>query len=307
MMYGEEKRLQMARSILPSRARKRARDEKRAKNQRVRHGVKQDLRRCMFDEDFADEADLFREPSWSYYVRERQEADKLAHFEKWAIEITKDIAAVDGRRAYIRALLPPGLIGWHAMSHLDSYDEFQPNPFAYGRVPGEPSGRQRSQIYKQERKERKRKEYEERVEALAEIVKTPGGHRLLNRYMIQTHKMVEWSFFGEVTPARPTGLYTECVGPKRPRLLRGLGDIEPFLKALRTAANAPALKVSPYLFVLERRVFGKGRAYRWEEVRTRRENPDHHPEWIQAVSAFLGAWARKFGDLNGIRQALQIR
>lgn len=307
MLYGEGKRLQMARSILPSSARVWAQREKRIKNKKVRHGVKQDLRRALFDEDFADNADLFREPSWSYYVRERQGADKLNHFEKWAVEITRHIDEVDGRRAYIRSVLPPGLIGWHAMSHLDRYNEFLSNPFAYGRVPGEPSWRDRSNSNKRAQEERRQREYEERVDVLSEITKAPGGHRLLNRYLIQKHRRVEWVISGEKTPECPSGSYLEYVGPERPRLLRGLGDIEDFLEDLRKAAIAPAIKVPLYTDVQNRRIWGKDRSFRWENGKTTRENPDRHPEWVKAVNVFVAAWTEKRGDLTEVSKALGMR
>ena len=122
MYYGNEKVRQMARSILPS-SRKgaaRARWALRAAKKRNRAEVRVELRKVLRDEDHEadNDVDLLAYPDAEIrrIVRDRRSADKLAHFEKWAVEVTADIVEPDGRLAKMRGVLPKGLIGDHAVN-----------------------------------------------------------------------------------------------------------------------------------------------------------------------------------------------
>lgn len=134
MLYGDDKPLEMARSILPSTARRMAREDKRYVHSRRRQAVRDELH---FYEGQRVEDVVEVEPeevappkvgrrrskaeSDVMYNRfERRAADKLAHFERWAQRITEGVP-VEEQMDYMRRLLPDnGIIGAHAMSHLRS-------------------------------------------------------------------------------------------------------------------------------------------------------------------------------------------
>lgn len=127
-IYGKEKHFQMARSILPSKARKRAKNDKDALHRQNRRrasahyvcykGYASDVTDIWEDDRF--DHSYWVEPHCNSYdsiVWERRANDKLAHFENWAYQITKYLPPGD-RLTKIRALLPEGVIGLHALSHL---------------------------------------------------------------------------------------------------------------------------------------------------------------------------------------------
>lgn len=118
--YGDEKVLDMIRSILPSTARKSARDDKRHGNQRHRSQVRQALQT---GDKRANLRDGRRYSGWDDVVSERRNHDKISHFQRWAAEITKDMAPED-RLPYMWSLIPNNKIGRHAISHLETMDEF---------------------------------------------------------------------------------------------------------------------------------------------------------------------------------------
>lgn len=128
MIYGREKVRQMQRSILPSTARKAARDNKRALVHRNRRGSSHVLTKYKGPAshvlDICDDGEVltyWETPNRHDYgemIYERRSHDKLAHFEMWAYERTKHLRLED-RYSKISGLLPNGLIGDHALSHLE--------------------------------------------------------------------------------------------------------------------------------------------------------------------------------------------
>lgn len=281
MLYGDEKRREMARSILPSTARKSARVNKRINNKRARAKVRAELRRCLFDEEYADEADLFYEPSWSYIVRDRQEADKLNHFMRWAEAITQDIPR-DDRLKYVRGLLPDGLIGWHAVSHLEFRDHFKTQ----------------AEIDQWEARvrswgtARKRRTREEDIELLWEIMEDSRLHRLFNRWVKSVHSMVIWRFPDrevEVGPAtaphldHPESFYDKI---KEARRMRGV-KVEPYMA--RSTREAFTYYKDQDTGQFKRRV---NHTYTVEWPRGTMPSPDHHPEWWRATNGFLDLYVQ---------------
>jgi hypothetical protein len=127
MLYGSSKRRQMARSILPSTARRSARAElahlrrshRRATRATLTTLVPPGTRVAEAVLSFLDDAQLPRYPTIEIgeVVGERRGADKLGHFIRWATAVTVDVRPAD-RLSRMRALLPDGLIGAHALSHL---------------------------------------------------------------------------------------------------------------------------------------------------------------------------------------------
>jgi hypothetical protein len=118
----------MQRSILPSTARKAARDDKRAVVHVNRRGNTHRMAKYKgpagYVEDLWDDGErltYWPGPHIADYgeiIWGRRNHDKLAHFETWAYERTKHLRPED-RYSKISGLLPNGVIGNHALSHLD--------------------------------------------------------------------------------------------------------------------------------------------------------------------------------------------
>lgn len=200
----------MARSILPSRAR--STTARLARTRRAnRHAIGQRLsyirRGHRADqEDWDERSDLRAYPDVEIgiIVRWRRGADKLNHFERWAVEVTKPLP-VEDRLGHMRAMLPGGLIGEHAMSHLRRLPELNPdheNAYAL-RV-----ARWRVQNAKRRADERAR------VRSLVTTILEAGAHGALNSALKAA------AFEGE-----------------RPRTLAGIHDVDAFLSHVETQSQ----------------------------------------------------------------------
>jgi len=116
-----EKLRTMTRSILPSTARKHARNAKARVKRRERRTVRQELHRHC-DADFADETkfDLHRDVRLRWIVWGRRSADKLNHFMRWCDSLTRGMTKTQ-KLDSVRAILPKNLIGDHAFGHWESH------------------------------------------------------------------------------------------------------------------------------------------------------------------------------------------
>lgn len=249
----------------------------------------------------------------AYEVGERRAADKLAHFERWAVLISKDIPEYDARMAKMRALLPKGLIGNHAMSHIRHHDEFRTDRVWIDRFAVLfPTKSKEAQAA--DRRARVEAEHERDVQLLKAIVESGWGHRLLNRAI--QHAQVMWPVWTLRVPSTQRNgdgkwvtTYEDKevltpVGPTRARKLHGLGDVGDFLRDLHTAAhNSAVVSVDPYIDRTSRPVKyyyrddkEERRTYTYEYVKTTRSNPAHHPEWLVSVRTFLNQWSSARGD-----------
>ena len=126
-IFNDEKRLQMARSILPSTRRKASRENlnniRRAHRRRVRlqcHRLSRNPE--LWEEGLQIEDHPDGTIQWEKC--ERRTADKLHHFERWAVKVTKEIPQ-ESRLSFMRAQLLEGPIGEHALLHLRFLDEFR--------------------------------------------------------------------------------------------------------------------------------------------------------------------------------------
>jgi hypothetical protein len=122
----------MARSILPSRARKSARADLSIVHRTYRRTVAQklhtDCRAVDVDVDeLFDLGDHTRYPNHEIreIVLDRRLADTLNHFERWAVAVTRNVP-VEDRLSTLRSWLPAGMIGAHAESHLRWIPEIHP-------------------------------------------------------------------------------------------------------------------------------------------------------------------------------------
>lgn len=128
MRNHDEKARDMARSVLPSNARKTARRARAQIHGRDRARERQllnELRRAPDFGDLDDEAPLGRDHRLDMLdmVRDRRDADKVAPLLRWAARTVErdprlSAASPEDREAYFRSVLPPGLIGDHAVTHL---------------------------------------------------------------------------------------------------------------------------------------------------------------------------------------------
>lgn len=138
MIYGEEKKRQMLRSVLPSKASKAARLKRKKAHRQNRRRIKSALH-C-----FEDESDLSNrigssEKIKNYAItemkRDRRDADKVNHFVRWAESVTSHIPEEEVQERYYYFLKHIGgvkdLIREHAVSHFIGKWEF--NDTAYGR------------------------------------------------------------------------------------------------------------------------------------------------------------------------------
>lgn len=184
MRSSSDKRRDMARSILPSTSREPAKDiarVKRASRRRIAqhlsvvNGVPEDW------DDALDAVDLRAYPGIEIreHVQWRRAADKLNHFQRWAVRVTRDVRRED-RLSGLAATLPRGLVGDHAMSHLRELPELAPDPAH--RTPRQAFW-DREDAERAACRQRCATEAARRRARLVAAVTTYDGHRALNRAM----------------------------------------------------------------------------------------------------------------------------
>lgn len=126
MRNHNEKARDMARSVLPSTARKTARLTRASIHGRERARLRSalhDLRAVGDPEDFDGDLTWIARRDLAEMVDDRRGADKVGPLLTWAerlVERNPALAAAspEDREVYFRKVLPPGLIGNHAISHL---------------------------------------------------------------------------------------------------------------------------------------------------------------------------------------------
>lgn len=121
MINQADKAKDMARSILPARWRKKWRNERALVHRESRRANRENLRALQRDPDSWDDGGEHIDDSATevrMVMNCRRDCDKLNHFQRWAVERTKTMP-VDARLSHLRSLLPGGLIGQHAMLHLE--------------------------------------------------------------------------------------------------------------------------------------------------------------------------------------------
>lgn len=131
MLYGKAKRRQMERSLLPSTARRGAARDLARVRRRGRRQLGEDLRLLSGlapvvaerwdDASFDGRAWPQREIKEA--VWDRRAHDKVGPFERWAVAVTAHLEPPD-RLDAMRKNVPPGLMGRHALAHIDFLDHF---------------------------------------------------------------------------------------------------------------------------------------------------------------------------------------
>ncbi len=175
---------------------------------RIHRGVRREvgakLRRVTHDpqawEDGLD-LDETRQIELSAFVGRRRSSDKLNHFERWAVERTRDLS-FPARLGHLKALLPGGLIGEHALSHLKNRSELAVQERSWGR-----RGRWKKLLM----------DRGELAQLLRELLEAGDGVRCLHRAMKRAQRQDDR---GEPV----TGAF---------RALRGVDDVLPFIEWLQ--------------------------------------------------------------------------
>lgn len=201
-----DKQRDIARSILPATHRRQARRDLTAAKRSHRRAISQDLHRLTADAFLDSSIDLTRtcDAEVNDLRRWRRQGDKLNHFIRWSVHITAELPLED-RRSHMKGILPAGLIGDHALSHLDWVPEITP-PSRVGWVP-------RYEARVAERAARLRALDRALERGVRDLFEVEGGHATLNRAL----RAAELGDGGHRTPA-PCG-----------RRLLGIHDVDAFV------------------------------------------------------------------------------
>jgi hypothetical protein len=221
VLYGDDKTREMSRSILPARGltARWARKQRACVHRWSRHRAASAMRALSRDpsawDEGLDEPDVMQREIGGM-VRGRRGGDKLNHFERWAVERTREMPA-EVRLDHLAALLPPGLIGDHAFGHLESRRELMSEAQYEARFPWRgPRARPRTSL-----------DRGEAAVLLRKLLELPEAHRALNRAL---KELVEHE---RAKNRRELPL----------RVLHGVHDVVPFLRALEDWRAAPLKQV----------------------------------------------------------------
>lgn len=255
MIYGKDKALTMARSLLPSRSYG-SRTDKAELKRAARHSIRQELHKLIVDPDYYDDSwvdyDAYPEHDIREVVYDRRGADKTHPFERWAEAITKDVNQ-DSRLTHIKSLVPEGVIGDHAITHLEWKDHFSTEAelqleenIRLNREEGKIRNR-----YTRNKPE-KHLTYEEEIAVLRKIVEDGRLHRDLNSFMgAKTNRRRPTESVRREFKNEETGEYEfkyvsvylpfppSTVKIDGPRKLLGMHDVETFYKDVRYGFREP--------------------------------------------------------------------
>jgi hypothetical protein len=173
MRSAAHKRRDIARSILPSKSPQSARHDLAAAKRRNRRAVRADLRTLRVEayDDTAVDVTRTADREINQIRRRRRYRDKLNHFEHWAVRVTREMP-IEDRLGWLRSVLPSGLIGDHAMSHLRRIPELRAHEEWHFWT-------ERSEVEAQ--REARQQARRRRLAAdLRHALERPGGHRAVN-------------------------------------------------------------------------------------------------------------------------------
>lgn len=257
--YGNSKKRDMARSILPS-TKKDGQKDRRRVHKKARTAERA-LMGCAWEDGDADldfdTVEHTRSHDTRNMVDERRYKDKVGPFSRWAERVTMNLPK-QNRLSHLRSLVPDSLIGEHAVSHVEWKDHFNvehaANTRTYFRPPVTDS-------------------VESEVAWVREqLVNDPLFHGRLNRSLKKVH--------------RTAHLYwadgrREAVGPTVPRTLQGLHDVAAFVADLHFAQLSDVKVVrGNYDERFHARIsYGKDAGAFWLTT------GKSHPEWLNALRA----------------------
>ena len=210
MVHGEEKARDMARSLLPSRWRKGARKERALIHRGNRRGPKEQLARLAREPEGWEELPSLKDFSQRELrgvVCHRRGADKVNPFIRWATAVTRELPR-ESRLSHVRGLVPRGVIGEHALVHLERTEAFE-----------DPVAREWRWAWWNRNGGSSRTGWMDRGEQaqlLRQVLEVPEGHRTFNRWL-RYHPNATYDRWGK------------RVWPKPVRTLLGQHDVLPFL------------------------------------------------------------------------------
>ncbi len=180
MIYGKDKAIEMARSLLPSTRGKGAKDSKNIIKRTARHNIREELHMVAIDPDYYDDCstdfNAYPEHELREVVYDRRGGDKTHPFERWAEAITKGVEQ-DSRLTFVKSLVPEGVIGDHAISHLKWKDHFA------SQAKKELEANIRQYRLERGKKNSQKLTHEEEVSLLRKIVEDGLLHRELNKFV----------------------------------------------------------------------------------------------------------------------------
>lgn len=310
MYYGDEKKKEIMRSILPSKWAKGAREGKRDLNKKVRRTAKNALRHIRDAEDWDDSSFDFWDDGQderSSIVWNRRGADKLSHFMRWAEHTAKDIP--DGEKmGYIKGLLPgKGVIFDHACGHLEHLDGFDSDTYIW------------SSYWR--RRDKDVLSRADLIRLLEKVCEVRKFHGYLNDAIKKRHKKTYWrrvlriEEYNHYKTARIGGEIVKVSPPEvrvryhtdsqdktiAPRQLMGMYDVENFVDDIICVSKCKEwIDKSGY----RSRVRNPNVRYSWEQGSYRFmdgkvPNPDYHPEWIETVKYFIEDFLKNTHKLKG--------
>ncbi|AKF87168.1 hypothetical protein MFUL124B02_38775 [Myxococcus fulvus 124B02] len=239
MLYGDEKSLQMARSLLPSQWRAQARQHRALLSRSTRRAVRVRVSRMALEPDlFEDCAELDEDAASKMggVVSRRRRSDKVNPFIRWAKHRTAEELR-DSRLSRIRGTVPEGVIGAHALGHLRGEKHFMST-----------AELARSKAHFWRGKSRRSSERGLMAQLLRELLRIPGGQKAFNGYLKRASAK-GWSRRLGHDGQRRVVFH----GDDSLRLLLGVHDVLPFLDAIEVHARRP----------LDWRRSGKPASTRW--------------------------------------------
>jgi hypothetical protein len=234
MKNHNEKLRDVARGVLPSEARKSARDDLRNIKQKNRRAINRQLARIdtidtYFEDPRVEDLEFYPDAEIGYVVRDRRGADKLSVM-RWAEQRTKQEGITDPheRYEYAKRALPTNLAGRHALTHIRTIDGFCDGTGQSFRGCDLHSG----QTFSVRKSQPKERSFEWLVDHFTDLITKAGQHQALNSQIKRLHtkghvKNVPGTFHMD----RATGRYTyqtekvTCGGCDRPRVLAGSHDV----------------------------------------------------------------------------------
>lgn len=207
MAYGEEKARDMSRSLLPSTGRKVARTVRIHIHRSARRTARLEVERWERDPEAYDglpgpgkAPDVkIRNMVWRRRLR-----DKVNPFIRWATAITRELPR-ESRLSHVRGRMPQGVIGEHALGHLECTEAFE-----------DPFERERRFAFRRWSPQGGCMDRGEQAELLRAVLAAPAGHRTFNRWL---------------RASNAAGLNRWAVPPPT-RVLQGAHDVLPFLDTL---------------------------------------------------------------------------
>ncbi|WP_043321001.1 hypothetical protein [Corallococcus coralloides] len=217
MIHSDEKVRQMARSLLPSKNREAARAAKARIHRSARQEARQELTVWMKAGDVEDDLPSFapwERKAISMEVRWRRDGDKVMPFIRWATARTRELRRED-RLSHVRSLLPRGVIGEHALGHVEHTTAFED--------PIEKAWRNRYWRRSEQHRKTHQMERGEMAQLLRTLLDAPEGHATLNRFLRERYTR-------KVNEQAPANRERAERLPHRPLL--GVHDVLPFLDSL---------------------------------------------------------------------------